>query len=119
MLMLNDRNDTASAVTTTTLDWSKLKIENGTGGTASTYESTWTLMRAVGNDKLDFGTTYDQAKEYGAADGDYELTVDKNNANTEVTATGYRFRNNTEAAYTDADNTHTLVWGGRSEGQYR
>ena len=115
MLTLNDRNDTASAVTTTTLDWSKLKIENGTGGTASTYESTWTLMRAVGNDKLDFGTTYDQAKEYGAADGDYELTVDKNNANTEVTATGYRFRNNTEAAYTDADNTHTLVWGGRSE----
>ena len=115
MLTLNDDDDTTSAVTTTTLDWSKLKIENGTGGTASTYESTWTLMRASGNDKLDFGTTYDQAKEYGAADGDYELTVDKNGANTEVTATGYRFRNNTEAAYTDADNTHTLVWGGRSD----
>ena len=115
MLTLNDGDGAASAVTTTTLDWSKLKVENGTGGTASTYESTWTLMHAGGNDKLDFGTTYDHAKELGAADGDYELTVDKNNANTEVTATGYRFRNNTEAAYTDADNTHTLVWGGRSD----
>ena len=113
MLTLNDGDDAASAVTTTTLDWSKLKIENGTGGTASTYESTWTLMRAVGNDKLDFGTTYDHAKEYGAADGDYELTVDKNSADTEVTATGYRFRNNT-AEYNETT-AHDIVWGGRSE----
>ena len=115
MLTLNDGDNAASAVTTTTLDWSKLKIENGTGGTASTYESTWTLMRAGGNDKLDFGTTYDHAKELGAADGDYELTVDKNSDNTEVTATGYRFRNNTEAAYTATDQNHAVVWGGRSE----
>ena len=106
-------NDGASAVTTTTLDWSKLKVENGTGGTASTYESTWTLMRAGGNDKLDFGTTYDHAKELGAADGDYELTVDKNSDNTEVTATGYRFRNNT-AEYNETT-AHDIVWGGRSE----
>lgn len=113
MLTLNDGDNAASAVTTTTLDWSKLKIENGTGGTASTYESTWTLMRAVGNDKLDFGTTYDHAKEYGAADGDYELTVDKNSADTEVTATGYRFRNNT-AEYNETT-AHDIVWGGRSE----
>jgi len=112
MLTLND-GDHVSTVTTTTLDWSKLKIENGTGGTASTYESTWTLMRAVGNDKLDFGTTYDHAKEYGAADGDYELTVDKNSADTEVTATGYRFRNNT-AEYNETT-AHDIVWGGRSE----
>ena len=115
MLTLNDGDNAASAVTTTTLDWSKLKVENGTGGTASTYESTWTLMRAGGNDKLDFGTTYDHAKELGAADGDYELTVDKNSDNTEVTATGYRFRNNTEAAYTATDQNHAVVWGGRSE----
>lgn len=115
MLTLNDGDNAASAVTTTTLDWSKLKIENGTGGTASTYESTWTLMRAGGNDKLDFGTTYDHAKELGAADGDYELTVDKNSDNTEVTATGYRFRNNTEAAYTATDQNHAVVWGGRSD----
>ena len=115
MLTLNDSDDAASAVTTTTLDWSKLKVENGTGGTASTYESTWTLMHAGGNDKLDFGTTYDHAKEYGAADGDYELTVDKNADNTKVTATGYRFRNNTEAAYTATDQNHAVVWGGRSD----
>ena len=115
MLTLNDGNGAASAVTTTTLDWSKLKVENGTGGTASTYESTWTLMHAGGNDKLDFGTTYDHAKELGAADGDYELTVDKNADNTKVTATGYRFRNNTEAAYTATDQTHAVVWGGRSD----
>ncbi|EFW30068.1 outer membrane autotransporter barrel domain protein [Selenomonas artemidis F0399] len=115
MLTLNDSDDAASEVTTTTLDWSKLKVENGTGGTASTYESTWTLMHAGGNDKLDFGTTYDHAKEYGAADGDYELTVDKNADNTKVTATGYRFRNNTEAAYTATDQNHAVVWGGRSD----
>ena len=115
MLTLNDGDGAASAVTTTTLDWSKLKVENGTGGTASTYESTWTLMHAGGNDKLDFGTTYDHAKELGAADGDYELTVDKNADNTKVTATGYRFRNNTEAAYTATDQTHAVVWGGRSD----
>lgn len=114
MLTLNDGDD-VSTVTTTTLDWSKLKVENGTGGTASTYESTWTLMHAGGNDKLDFGTTYDHAKELGAADGDYELTVDKNADNTKVTATGYRFRNNTEAAYTATDQNHAVVWGGRSD----
>ena len=115
MLTLDDGDNGVSAVTTTTLDWSKLKVENGTGGTASTYESTWTLMHAGGNDKLDFGTTYDHAKELGAADGDYELTVDKNADNTKVTATGYRFRNNTEAAYTATDQNHAVVWGGRSE----
>ena len=115
MLTLDDGDNGVSAVTTTTLDWSKLKVENGTGGTASTYESTWTLMHAGGNDKLDFGTTYDHAKELGAADGDYELTVDKNADNTKVTATGYRFRNNTEAAYTATDRNHAVVWGGRSD----
>ena len=113
MLTLDDGDNGVSAVTTTTLDWSKLKVENGTGGTASTYESTWTLMHAGGNDKLDFGTTYDHAKELGAADGDYELTVDKNSDNTEVTATGYRFRNNT-AEYNETT-AHDIVWGGRSE----
>ena len=97
---------------TTGLNWQKLTTEiTTTDLPAKSYSATRVTLMDNANG-IDFGTTYDRAKEI-VADDVYEFSVDKNN--TTVYADGYRFKDNTAATYADSDNVHESAWGGRSE----
>ena len=97
---------------TTGLDWAKLTTEITTADLPTkSYGATRVTLMDNANG-IDFGTTYDRAKEV-VADDVYEFSVDKNN--TSVYADGYRFKDNTAATYVDSDNAHESAWGGRSE----
>ena len=97
---------------TTGLNWQKLTTEiTTTDLPAKSYSATRVTLMDNANG-IDFGTTYDRAKEI-VADDVYEFSVDKNN--TTVYADGYRFKDNTAATYVDSDNVHESAWGGRSE----
>ena len=97
---------------TTGLDWAKLTTEITTADLPTkSYGATRVTLMDNANG-IDFGTTYDRAKEV-VADDVYEFSVDKNN--TSVYADGYRFKDNTAATYADSDNAHESAWGGRSE----
>ena len=97
---------------TTGLDWAKLTTEITTADLPTkSYGATRVTLMDNANG-IDFGTTYDRAKEV-VADDVYEFSVDKNN--TTVYADGYRFKDNTAATYADSDNAHESAWGGRSE----
>ena len=97
---------------TTGLNWQKLTTEiTTTDLPAKSYSATRVTLMDNANG-IDFGTTYDRAKEV-VADDVYEFSVDKNN--TTVYADGYRFKDNTAATYADSDNVHESAWGGRSE----
>ena len=100
------------------LDWHGLDVKNLTEErlqtlTSPVHEELFSLMA---NDQgLDFGTTYDKAKEKTI--GDYEYTIAKENAPAGSTAEkvvvrGFRFQNNEDAVY-DTGNNHD-AWGGRS-----
>ena len=96
---------------TTGLDWQKLTADIATTDLPTkSYGATRVTLMA--NDKgIDFGTTYDKAKEV-VADGVYEFSVDKNN--TSVYADGYRFKDNKLATFAATDGTHAEAWGGKS-----
>ena len=97
---------------TTGLDWAKLTTEITTADLPTkSYGATRVTLMDNANG-IDFGTTYDRAKEV-VADDVYEFSVDKDN--TSVYADGYRFKDNTAATYADSDNAHESAWGGRSE----
>lgn len=100
------------------LDWHGLDVKNLTEERLQTLTSPVReeLFSLMANDQgLDFGTTYDKAKEKTI--GDYEYTIAKENAPAGSTAEkvvvrGFRFQNNEDAAY-DTGNNHD-AWGGRS-----
>lgn len=97
---------------TTGLDWKKLTAHVTTTDlpTKSYAATRVTLMKNAAG--LDFGATYDKAKEI-VADDVYEFSVDKDN--TSVYADGYRFKDNKTASYAATDGSHPEAWGGRSE----
>ena len=100
------------------LDWHGLDVKNLTEERLQTLTSPVReeIFSLMANDQgLDFGTTYDKAKEKTI--GDYEYTIAKENAPAGSTAEkvvvrGFRFQNNEDAAY-DTGNNHD-AWGGRS-----
>lgn len=100
------------------LDWHGLDVQNLTEERLQTLTSPVReeLFSLMANDQgLDFGTTYDKAKEKTI--GDYEYTIAKENAPAGSTAEkvvvrGFRFQNNEDAVY-DTGNNHD-AWGGRS-----
>lgn len=100
------------------LDWHGLDVKNLTEERLQTLTSPVReeIFSLMANDQgLDFGTTYDKAKEKTI--GDYEYTIAKENAPAGSTAEkvvvrGFRFQNNEDAVY-DTGNNHD-AWGGRS-----
>ena len=101
---------------TTGLNWQKLTTEiTTTDLPTKSYSATRVTLMA--NDKgIDFGTTYDKAKEVVAGDV-YEFSVDtdthaKNGKS--VYADGYRFKDNKLATFAATDGTHAEAWGGKS-----
>ena len=100
------------------LDWHGLDVKNLTEERLQTLTSPVRegLFSLMANDQgLDFGTTYDKAKEKTI--GDYEYTIAKENVPAGSTAEkvvvrGFRFQNNEDAVY-DTGNNHD-AWGGRS-----
>ena len=104
---------------TTGLDWQKLEATGLDEGklrtlTGAAREELFSLMA---NDKgLDFGTTYDKAKEKTVGDYEYAISKEadaaKGAAAEKVVVRGFRFQNNADAVYETGDNK--AAWGGRS-----
>lgn len=98
------------------LNWQKLEASGLDENRLKTLTSPFTekLFSLMENAKgLDFGTTYDKAKEKTV--GDYEYTIDtdtKGAAAQKVVVRGFRFQNNGDAKYETGDNK--AAWGGRS-----
>ena len=98
------------------LNWQKLEASGLNENRLKTLTSPFTekLFSLMENAKgLDFGTTYDKAKEKTV--GDYEYTIDtdtKGAAAQKVVVRGFRFQNNGDAKYETGDNK--AAWGGRS-----
>ena len=98
------------------LNWQKLEASGLDENRLKTLTSPFTekLFSLMENAKgLDFGTTYDKAKEKTV--GDYEYTIDtdtKGAAVQKVVVRGFRFQNNGDAKYETGDNK--AAWGGRS-----
>ena len=98
------------------LDWQKLETTGLDENRLKTLTSPFTekLFSLMENAKgLDFGTTYDKAKEKTV--GDYEYTIDtdtKGAAAQKVVVRGFQFQNNGDAKYETGDNK--AAWGGRS-----
>ena len=75
------------------------------------------LFSLMANDKgIDFGTTYDKAKEKTVGDYEYaiskEMDAAKGAAAEKVVVRGFRFQNNADSVYETGDNK--AAWGGRS-----
>ena len=98
------------------LNWQKFEASGLDENRLKTLTSPFTekLFSLMENAKgLDFGTTYDKAKEKTV--GDYEYTIDtdtKGAAAQKVVVRGFRFQNNGDAKYETGDNK--AAWGGRS-----
>ena len=98
------------------LNWQKLEASGLDENRLKTLTSPFTekLFSLMENAKgLDFGTTYDKAKEKTV--GDYEYTIDtdtKDAAAQKVVVRGFQFQNNGDAKYETGDNK--AAWGGRS-----
>ena len=98
------------------LNWQKLEASGLDENRLKTLTSPFTekLFSLMENAKgLDFGTTYDKAKEKTV--GDYEYTIDtdtKGAAAQKVVVRGFQFQNNGDAKYETGDNK--AAWGGRS-----
>ena len=98
------------------LDWQKLETTGLDENRLKTLTSPFTekLFSLMENAKgLDFGSTYDKAKEKTV--GDYEYTIDtdtKGAAAQKVVVRGFQFQNNGDAKYETGDNK--AAWGGRS-----
>ena len=101
------------------LDWQKVEAAGLDEGklqtlTGAAREELFSLMA---NDKgIDFGTTYDKAKEKTVGDYEYaiskEMDAAKGAAAEKVVVRGFRFQNNADAVYETGDNK--AAWGGRS-----
>ena len=101
---------------TTGLDWQKLTTDIAMADLPTkSYDATRVTLMA--NDKgIDFGSTYDKAKEVAASDV-YEFSVDTDTHAKNgkfVYADGYRFKGNTAATFAATDGTHAEAWGGKS-----
>ena len=75
------------------------------------------LFSLMANDKgIDFGTTYDKAKEKTVGDYEYAIAKEadaaKGAAAEKVVVRGFRFQNNADSVYETGDNK--AAWGGRS-----
>ena len=98
------------------LNWQNLEASGLDENRLKTLTSPFTekLFSLMENAKgLDFGTTYDKAKEKTV--GDYEYTIDtdtKGAAAQKVVVRGFQFQNNGDAKYETGDNK--AAWGGRS-----
>ena len=101
---------------TTGLDWQKLEAAGLDEGklrtlTKVTRDELFSLMANA--DGLNFGTTYDKAKEKTVGDYEYSIDTDtKNAAAQKVTVRGFQFQNNADAVYDTGNNL--AAWGGRS-----
>ena len=115
LLTLSDGNQT------TGLDWDKVEVTGGTTFTPSTYNKRlFTLMHnANGISFMKNGVnTYAPIGAKDRTNGDFEFVIDTDNhtvnAAQDVYVDGFRFRNNTAAAYTAGDGSHTEGWAGRT-----
>ena len=104
---------------TTGLDWQKLEAAGLDEGklrtlTGAAREELFSLMANAKG--LDFGTTYDKAKEKTVGDYEYAIAKEadtaKGAAAEKVVVRGFRFQNNADAVYETGDNK--AAWGGRS-----
>lgn len=112
------RGDTMLTLTNnsgTVIDWQKLNLKNLDVITASaTTDHIVTLIDSVNDVTFN---NYDAVRAREAkVDGDYEYvlnTANETGASKKVDVTGYRFANNTEAAFSAG--TAPEAWGGRTK----
>ncbi len=106
---------------TTGLDWAGVEANTGSLSlTPSTYnDRLFTLMH--NNAGLNFvqggKDTYAPIGAKERVQGDLEFVIDTDSHAAQarsVYLSGYQFQNNTGAAYTAADGTHSAAWGGRT-----
>ncbi|WP_313971908.1 autotransporter outer membrane beta-barrel domain-containing protein [uncultured Selenomonas sp.] len=104
---------------TTGLDWQKVEAADLDEASLATRTGVAReeLFSLMANDKgIDFGTTYDKAKEKTVGDYEYviakEADAAKGAAAEKVVVRGFRFQNNADAVYETGDNK--AAWGGRS-----
>ena len=104
---------------TTGLDWQKVEAAGLDEASLATRTGVAReeLFSLMANDKgIDFGTSYDKAKEKTVGDYEYaiakEADATKGAAAEKVVVRGFRFQNNADAVYETGDNK--AAWGGRS-----
>ena len=104
---------------TTGLDWQKIEAAGLDEASLATRTGVAReeLFSLMANDKgIDFGTSYDKAKEKTVGDYEYaiskEMDAAKGAAAEKVVVRGFRFQNNADAVYETGDNK--AAWGGRS-----
>ena len=104
---------------TTGLDWQKVETTGFDEASLATHTGVAReeLFSLMANDKgIDFGTTYDKAKEKTVGDYEYAIAKEadaaKGAAAEKVVVRGFRFQNNADAVYETGDNK--AAWGGRS-----
>lgn len=99
---------------TTTLDWKKIHVDGLDKVTASaTDDRIYTLLHNGNGIHLANYDTTGTRDRITASDYEVDMTTAGNSATTtDVYLRGFRFRNNTDAAYAGA--TATAAWGGRS-----
>ncbi len=104
---------------TTGLDWQKVEAAGLDEASLATRTGVAReeLFSLMANDKgIDFGTSYDKAKEKTVGDYEYaiskEMDAAKGAAAEKVVVRGFRFQNNADAVYETGDNK--AAWGGRS-----
>ncbi len=104
---------------TTGLDWQKVEAAGLDEASLATRTGVAReeLFSLMANDKgIDFGTSYDKAKEKTVGDYEYSIAKEadaaKGAAAEKVVVRGFRFQNNADAVYETGDNK--AAWGGRS-----
>ena len=104
---------------TTGLDWQKVETTGLDEASLATRTGVAReeLFSLMANDKgIDFGTTYDKAKEKTVGDYEYAIAKEadaaKGAAAEKVVVRGFRFQNNADSVYETGDNK--AAWGGRS-----
>ena len=104
---------------TTGLDWQKVEAAGLDEASLATRTGVAReeLFSLMANDKgIDFGTTYDKAKEKTVGDYEYAIAKEadaaKGAAAEKVVVRGFRFQNNADSVYETGDNK--AAWGGRS-----
>ena len=101
------------------LDWQKVEAAGLDEASLATRTGVAReeLFSLMANDKgIDFGTSYDKAKEKTVGDYEYSIAKEadaaKGAAAEKVVVRGFRFQNNADAVYETGDNK--AAWGGRS-----
>ena len=104
---------------TTGLDWQKVEAAGLDEASLATRTGVAReeLFSLMANDKgIDFGTSYDKAKEKTVGDYEYAIAKEadaaKGAAAEKVVVRGFRFQNNADSVYETGDNK--AAWGGRS-----